>query len=183
MTRASSEVTSSRSSWERWAHREGSKPLPETLSHPVTHACDQPRQGGHARQEDLPLNEACGGQVKKHTRGLCAEPGSGIEPAKQTEIFPTLVKAAIPIGSLNLPCMLPRSWIAPAVEQQARGVGDAELCRNTQNNGGWDRRRIRQKASQVADRAKLQPKTQPIVRTAPVADKREVEVIQIEAAR
>ena len=152
--------------------RQGRQLPPEAFGNSITHARDQTRQRGHAWKKDLALNQAGGGEIEEHARCLRADPGPSIEPAKQAVILPRLVEVLVAIDALNLPCVLPRGGIPLAVEQQARGIGDAELRCDTEDYDGWDVSRVRQKRPQIAHRAQLYSKTKSVVRATPLAYER-----------
>ena len=83
----------------RVRHRGEDAPQPGRRA--VSHDGDQPCQDGHAREQDLALDETSRGQVEQYTRWLGAEPGANVEPANQPEVLRLVTEIPIPIVPLD----------------------------------------------------------------------------------
>ena len=85
----------------------GGEDTPEAGRRPITRLGDRACQDGHARQQDLALDQPGGGQVEQQAGPLGADPGAGVEPTDQSGMPGLVGEIAVTIGRLDLVDVVP----------------------------------------------------------------------------
>jgi hypothetical protein len=121
--------------------------VPEPLRRAVADAGHESRERGHARQQDLALDEARSGQVEQDAWPLGAEPRARVQPLDQPKVLRLLVEVAVAEMLADLGSVVP-AGVADAVRLQVSRRGQVELGSDVGNDAGGDVRRIGQKRAQ-----------------------------------
>ena len=85
----------------------GGEDTPEAGRRPISRLGDRACQDGHARQQDLALDQPGRRQVEQQAGPLGADPGAGIEPADQSGMTGLVGEIAVTIGRLDLVDVIP----------------------------------------------------------------------------
>jgi hypothetical protein len=157
----------------------GGEDPPEAGRRPISRLGDRSRQDGHARQQDLALDQPGRGQVEEQAGPLGADPGTGIKPTDQSGMTGLVGEIAVTIGRFDLVDVIPVG-LADAVASQRRQVGDRQLPGDMDDDDVRDLGGIVEERPEKPDRSQLQGKAQPVVFATPRPQHRAISVVELE---
>jgi len=156
--------------------------VPEPCGGAVAHGGHEARQGRHARQEHLALDQPGRGQVEEDAGALGTGPGPRVEPADQPEVLGLVGEVAIAIVLADRARVLPPGRRPRTVARQAGRVGDGELRGHMGDHTGRHVRRVGQERPEEAHRRELEGAPQPVVLAAPCGQQQLIGVVEMEVA-